>query len=89
MFAELSLRFFPSGLLSGVNARAVVYTGMCSQYYCLASLLTLACVLSIVFILSVMFFIWTLCWRESVEKYGVRYTKLSRFSLTSLTVSCI
>jgi hypothetical protein len=50
MFAELPLRFFPSGFLSGVNARAIVYTGMCSQYYCLASLLTLACVLGIVFL---------------------------------------
>jgi hypothetical protein len=38
---------------------------------------------------SVMVFYWTLCWRESVEKYGVRHTKPSRFSLTSLTVSCV
>jgi hypothetical protein len=30
-------------------------------------------------------------WRSDrcVEKYGVRYTKPSRFSLTSLTVSCV
>jgi hypothetical protein len=69
----------------------------------LARLCTLACVHSTIvlrrclhwhvfsvsfFVVCVMFY-WTLCWTESVETYAVRYTKPSRFSLTSLTVSCV